>query len=76
MIDGIISVLDKNGNHVGDIILENFCEITGIYISPRVKECLFFTEKNSNGIFKLRLSSFYSELDKMIESRENMALLI
>jgi hypothetical protein len=62
-------VISPEGVPVGDLILENSGEITGIYISPKVKECLFFTEKNVNGIFKLRLSGFYSEIEKINENK-------
>jgi hypothetical protein len=60
-------VISPDGNAIGDLILENSGEITGIYISHKVKECIFFTEKNFNGIFKVRLSAFYSEIEKLSE---------
>jgi hypothetical protein len=70
--DGIISVLNKEGVLVGELIIEKISEITGIFISHRVKECLFLTERNSAGIYKMKISSFISELDKMfMETNKN-----
>lgn len=67
-VDGMISVLNPNGILVGELIIPKLPEITGLYISTKIKENLYFTEKNSTGILKTKLSTFTSELDKLDES--------
>jgi len=60
----MISVLNQNGILIGELLLPKLPELTGIYISPKKKDTLYFTEKNSNGVFKIKLASFLSEVDK------------
>jgi sugar lactone lactonase YvrE len=67
--DGLISVLNTNGTLIGEMYLPKLAEITGLLISPKKKENLYVTERNSNGIMKVKLSSFLSEVDK-IKSEE------
>jgi sugar lactone lactonase YvrE len=62
-IDGLISVLGKEGNLIGELILPKMPEITGLFISSRRKDILYVTEKTSNGILKIKLTAFTSELD-------------
>jgi hypothetical protein len=38
-------------------------EITGIYISPKKKDVLYVTEKISNGILRIKLSTFLEKLE-------------
>lgn len=69
--DGLISVLNSNGCLIGEILLPKLSEITGLHISPKKKENLYVTERNSNGILQVKLSSFISEIDKL-KSEENL----
>lgn len=62
--DGLISVLNSEGVLIGELILTKLPEITGMLITPRKKETLFLTEKYTNGVIKIKLSHFISELDK------------
>lgn len=66
-IDGIISVINNNGYLIGELLLPKLPEITGMYISPKKKDNLYLTEKNSNGVFKIKLLNFLSEIDKKDE---------
>ena len=43
-------------------------EITGLYISPKKRENLYVTVKNSTGVFKIKISAFTAEMDKYEES--------
>jgi hypothetical protein len=57
---------------VGELIVDKISEISGIFISHRIKECLYLTERNSTGIYKIKISSFISEVDKMLmETNKN-----
>lgn len=69
-MDGIISVINKEGVLIGELIINKLSEITGLFISSKKKEMLYFTEKNSNGVMKIKLSSFISELDKLGENNK------
>ena len=69
-IDGIISVLNKNGTLVGDIIIPKMPEITGICIPEEKSDTLYFTENNFNGVLKIKLSIFIAEVDKMNENNK------
>jgi sugar lactone lactonase YvrE len=65
--DGIISILNKNGRMIGELILPNLSEITGLLISSKKREILYMTEKNSSHIYGIKLSAFLSEIDKIEE---------
>lgn len=65
--DGIISVINKEGLQIGELTLPELPEITGLYISPKKRENLYVTERNSTGIFRIKISSFTSDLDKYEE---------
>lgn len=67
--DGIISVLNPSGIIIGELIIPKLSEITGMYISTKKKETLYLTEKSSNGVLKIKLSGFISELDKLDDSK-------
>ena len=69
-VDGIISVLNKDGNLMGELIIPKLPEITGLLIPSKNKDVLFFTEKNSNSVFKIKLSSFINELDKIEDNNK------
>jgi len=45
-------------------------EITGIFISSKNKDNLYFTEKNFNGVMRIKLSSFISEISKLEENNK------
>lgn len=47
------------------MLLPKLPEITGLFISPKKKDNLYLTEKNSNGVFKVKLANFTSEIDKI-----------
>ena len=42
-------------------------EINGLYISQKKKNIMYVTENNSNGILKVKLESFISEVEKLVE---------
>lgn len=62
--DGLISVLNKEGVYVGEMIVPKMPEINGLYISFKKKDNLFFTLRNSPSVFKIKISIFSSEIDK------------
>ena len=45
-------------------------EITGIFISSKNKDYLYFTEKNFNGVMRVKISSFMSEISKLEENNK------
>jgi gluconolactonase len=68
-IDGIISVLNKDGYLVGELTLPHLPEITGMCIPTDKKaDTLYFTEKSFNGVLKIKISQFSAEIDKMLEN--------
>ena len=60
--DGLISVINKDGIMVGELDLPELPEITGLYISPKKRENLYVTERNSSGIFRIKISSMVAIL--------------
>lgn len=69
-IDGVISVLNKDGYLVGELIIPKLPEITGMCISRSKADTLYFTEKSLNGVSRIKLSQFAAEIDKMIENNK------
>lgn len=70
-IDGVISVLNKDGSLVGELILPKLPEITGMCIpSDKKADTLYFTEKSFNGLMKVKLSQFAAEIDKILENNK------
>jgi sugar lactone lactonase YvrE len=70
-VDGIISVLNKDGYIVGELIIPKMPEITGMCIpSGKKADSLYLTEKSFNGILKIKLSQFAAEIDKMQENNK------
>ena len=70
-VDGLISVLNKDGYLVGELIIPKMPEITGMCIpSGKKADTLYFTEKSFNGILKVKLSQFAAEIDKMLENNK------
>lgn len=70
-VDGLISVLNKDGYLVGELIVPKMPEIVGMHI-PRKEESkdnrsdlvLYFTERNFSGVKKIKLGPFVTEIDK------------
>ena len=65
--DGIISVKNKNRIVIGELTLPELPKISGLFISPKKRENLYVTERNSTGIFKNKISFFTIDLDKYEE---------
>jgi sugar lactone lactonase YvrE len=76
-VNGLISVINKDGDLVGELELPKMCEITGMFIPRRSNEeskemenntkinvYLYFTEKNFNGLKRIKLNSFISDIEK------------
>ena len=66
--DGLISVINKDGIMVGELSLQELLEITGLYISPKKRKNLYVPERNSTGIFRIKISIFTIDLDKYRET--------
>ena len=62
--DGLISVINKNGEMIGELNVPKLPEISGIYISPKKREDLLLTVRNSTAVFKIKISAFTGDLDK------------
>ena len=71
-VNGLISVINKDGELVGELELPKMSEITGMFIPKKLiddsKEMennsktnvyLYFTEKNFNGVKRIKLNNFY-----------------
>ena len=76
-VNGLISVINKDGDLVGELELPKMCEITGMFIPKRLIEeskelenipkanvYLYFTERNFNGVKRIKLNSFISDIEK------------
>ena len=76
-VNGLISVINKDGDLVGELELPKMCEITGMFIPKKLidesKEMdnntktnvyLYFTEKNFHGVKRIKLNSFISDIEK------------
>ena len=76
-VNGLISVINKEGDLVGELELPKMCEITGMFIpkklideskemdnNPKTNVYLYFTEKNFNGVKRIKLNSFISDIEK------------
>ena len=76
-VNGLISVINKDGELVGELELPKMSEITGMFIPKKLiddsKEMennsktnvyLYFTEKNFNGVKRIKLNSFISDIEK------------
>jgi len=55
---------------VGELIIPKMPEITGIFISSKNKDVLYFTEKNFNGVMRIKLSSFIAEITKLEDTNK------
>ena len=76
-VNGLISVINKDGELVGELELPKMSEITGMFIPKKYidesKEIdnnvktnvyVYFTEKNFNGVKRIKLNSFISDIEK------------
>ena len=76
-VNGLISVINKDGDLVGELELPKMCEITGMFIpkklideskemdnNPKTNVYLYFTEKNFTGVKRIKLNSFISDIEK------------
>ena len=76
-VNGLISVINKDGDLVGELELPKMCEITGMFIpkrlneeskelenSPKANVYLYFTERTFNGVKRIKLNSFISDIEK------------
>ena len=61
--DGIISIINKEGVEVGELTIEGRSEINGMFIPQNKKKAnvLYFTDKNSSGVMKIKLSQIANE---------------
>ena len=76
-VNGLISVINKDGYLIGELEVPKMSEITGMYIPKKFidesKEMdnnvktnvfLYFTERNFNGVKKIKLNNFLSDIEK------------
>lgn len=68
-LDGMITVLNKEGTPVGELFVKGMSEINGMFISKNKKKSnyLYFTDRNFSGVQKIKLTLFSHELEKMQE---------
>ncbi len=70
-VDGVISVLTKEGTLIGELILPSFSEITSILITRNDRDHIYFTEKNNSGVYKANISVLIDEIKKVEESQNS-----
>ena len=76
-VNGLISVINKDGYLIGELEVPKMSEITGMYIpkkfideskemdnNTKTNVFLYFTEKNFNGVKKIKLNNFLSDIEK------------
>ena len=76
-VNGLISVINKDGYLVGELELPKMSEITGMFIPKKFMDeskemennvktnvYLYFTERNFNGVKRIKLNSFISDIEK------------
>lgn len=71
-VDGLIATINQDGILLGEIIVPKMPEIAGLFISPKKKENLFFTLRNLGAIFKIKISSYSSDLEKYEATLKNI----
>mmetsp|Transcript_29257 Transcript_29257/g.30369 ORF Transcript_29257/g.30369 Transcript_29257/m.30369 type:complete len:318 (-) Transcript_29257:26-979(-) len=69
-IDGLISVLSSGGVLIGELLVPRLPEISGLFISSKRKDSLYFTERGNTCVMKIKLSNFLADLDKQ-ETKKN-----
>ena len=81
---GIISIITKEGNLIGEILVKGYSEINGILI-PRnggklerkkssISESLsgsviYFTDKNFPGVLRIKLSNISQDIEKILDNK-------
>ena len=74
-VDGVITVINRDGKLSGELIVPKMPEISGMVI-PRKEEnkenksdmVLYFTERNFNGVKRIKIGGFVSEIYKAQDS--------
>lgn len=69
-VDGLISVLNRDGNLIGEIIIPKMPEITGLLLPYKNREVLYFTEKGTSAILSIKLSSFLNQMSNFEENNK------
>lgn len=55
--DGVISILNENGDVDSELMLPGCPEITGLYFSKTQEDILYATESSSNSLLKILVGS-------------------
>lgn len=65
--DGLISILNKEGILIGELIIKEYSEINGMFISKDKNKAnyLYFTDKGFPGVMKIKLTMFSNEMEKL-----------
>ncbi len=50
---------------MGELILPKMPEITGLYVSTTQEDVMYVTEKTCNGVLKVTLTGFKSEINNL-----------
>ncbi|MCQ2818309.1 MAG: SMP-30/gluconolactonase/LRE family protein [archaeon] len=75
-VNGIIDVITKDGNLIGELIVPKNPEITGMLIYEeepkegnrnRKNMYLYFTEKNFSGVRRIRIGNFVNDIERMMD---------
>ena len=75
-VDGVISVITKDGLLAGELIVPKLPEITGMYIPRKDDEeenvkndtVLYFTERSFSGVKRIKINQFIQDMDKALDS--------
>lgn len=70
--DGLISVVNKEGNIVGELVVPKMPEISGLFIPLKRKDNLFFTIRSLAGVFKIKISTFCNDIDKYEQAMKQL----
>ncbi len=71
-VDGLISVLSKEGSLIGELVIPKLPEITGMCCpGGKIAEYLFITEKSYYGVFKVNLNQMVTEVNKILDMNKN-----
>ena len=69
-VDGLISVISREGNLIGELIIPKYPEITGLLLPSKNKEIIYFTEKNTSAVMGIKLNSFINQLSSYEDSNK------
>ncbi len=64
-VDGLITVIDCNGNVKGEITIPKGPEIISLLIPSKKKDSLFYTLNENKTLYKIKLSAFISEIESI-----------